>query len=51
MGKTTVQKHLVDHGYPTGVKISDTELAAVPINPHDFHGEWSYTLNAQTDTS
>ncbi len=35
--------------YPKGVKISDRELAAVPLAPHDFHGEWNYTINAQTD--
>jgi Rhodopirellula transposase DDE domain len=34
--------------YPKGVKITDTELAAVPLEPHDFHGEWNYTINAQT---
>jgi hypothetical protein len=30
--------------YPTGIKISDAELAAVPLEPHDFHGEWNYTI-------
>lgn len=30
--------------YPTGVKITDAELAAVPLDPHDFHGEWNYTI-------
>ena len=34
--------------YPTGVKITDAELAAVPLSPHDFHGEWNYTINAQS---
>jgi hypothetical protein len=33
--------------YPTGIKITDTELATVPLAPHDFHGEWNYTINAQ----
>ncbi len=35
--------------YPTGVTISNAELAAVPLNPHDWHGEWNYTINAQPD--
>jgi len=35
--------------YPTGVKVSDAELATVPLVPHDFHGEWNYTINAQSD--
>ena len=34
--------------YPKGVKITDSELAAVPLDPHDWHGEWNYTLNAQS---
>ena len=34
--------------YPTGVKITDKQLAAVPLHPHDFHGEWNYTINAQS---
>ncbi|MGI9119660.1 MAG: ISAzo13-like element transposase-related protein, partial [Acidimicrobiales bacterium] len=33
--------------YPKGVKITDAQLAAVPLEPHDFHGEWNYTLAAQ----
>jgi hypothetical protein len=33
--------------YPKGVKITDAELAAVPLQPHDWHGEWNYTINAQ----
>ncbi len=35
--------------YPKGVKISETKLAAVPLEPHDFHGEWNYTISAQSD--
>ena len=35
--------------YEKGVKISDAELAAVPLHPHDWHGEWNYTINAQPD--
>ena len=30
--------------YPTGVKISDAELAAVPLTGHAWHGEWNYTI-------
>lgn len=35
--------------YPTGVKITNTELAALPLTRHDWHGDWNYTLtpNAQ----
>jgi transposase len=30
--------------YPDKIKVSDTELAGVPIKPHKFHGEWNYTI-------
>jgi hypothetical protein len=31
--------------YPTGTKVSDDELSAVPREAHRFHGEWNYTCN------
>lgn len=30
--------------YPTGIKVTDTELAAVALTPHDWHGDWNYTI-------
>jgi len=30
--------------YPTGVKVSDAELADVPLTRHALHGEWNYKL-------
>jgi hypothetical protein len=30
--------------YPLGVRVSDRELAAVPLGRHDWHGEWNYTV-------
>ena len=47
----TIQAGYDPNWYPKGVKISDTELAALPLHPHDFHGEWNYTLNAQSNPS
>jgi transposase len=35
--------------YPKGVKVTDKELADLPLTPNKFHGEWNYTLNAQSD--
>ncbi len=35
---------LDDATYPTGIKISDAQIAALPIARHDFHGDWNYTL-------
>lgn len=39
-----VHAELNDGTYPTKVRVSDEELAAVPITPHAFHGEWNYTI-------
>jgi hypothetical protein len=30
--------------YPMGIKVTDTELARIPIAPHIFHGDWNYTI-------
>jgi hypothetical protein len=37
------------NSYKTGIKISDAELAAVPLTRHEFHGDWNYTI-AQSDS-
>jgi Rhodopirellula transposase DDE domain len=39
-----VRARLDRHSYPLGVKISDRELAAVPLRRHGWHGEWNYTV-------
>jgi hypothetical protein len=39
----------IDHaGYPVGVKVSDQDMAAICITPHQFHGEWNYTIASQS---
>ncbi|MPY92505.1 MAG: hypothetical protein GEV08_05375 [Acidimicrobiia bacterium] len=40
----------LDQGYyPTGIKVTDKELAALPITRHKFHGDWNYTLEPRGD--
>jgi hypothetical protein len=39
-----VHAELDPGSYPLGVKVSDRELAAVPLRRHDWHGEWNYTV-------
>jgi hypothetical protein len=35
----------LDRGtYPTGIKVTDQELAAVNIKPAAFHGDWNYCI-------
>jgi hypothetical protein len=41
----TVQARLDDGTYPTGVKVSNAQMAALPISRHPFHGDWNYTLH------
>jgi hypothetical protein len=30
--------------YEIGTKVTDAELAAVLLHPHEFHGDWNYTI-------
>jgi hypothetical protein len=41
----TVQAALDDGAYPTGVKVSNAQMAALPVSRHPFHGDWNYTLH------
>ncbi|MGW7575567.1 ISAzo13 family transposase [Streptomyces sp. NPDC054765] len=43
----TVHAELDPGSYPTGVKVSDAELNAVPLTGHAFHGEWNYTVHSR----
>ncbi len=29
--------------YPDGVKVSDEQMARLPLNRHGWHGDWNYT--------
>jgi len=40
----TIQAAYDPNWYPKGVKITDRQLAAVPLQPHDWHGDWNYTI-------
>ncbi|HZJ26442.1 MAG TPA: ISAzo13 family transposase, partial [Acidimicrobiia bacterium] len=40
----TVQAAYDPEWYPKGVKITDAQLAAIPVTRHDWHGEWNYTI-------
>jgi transposase len=47
----TIQADYDPNWYPTGVKITNQQLAAVPLEPHPFHGEWNYTITAQSNAA
>ncbi|MCU1493845.1 MAG: hypothetical protein JWO62_1609, partial [Acidimicrobiaceae bacterium] len=29
-----------------GEKVSDADFAAIPLRPHEWHGEWNYDITA-----
>ncbi|MEU1520545.1 ISAzo13 family transposase [Streptomyces sp. NPDC005811] len=41
----TVHAELDSGEYPTGIRISDEAIAALPITRHRFHGDWNYTFH------
>ena len=41
----TVHAELDTGSYPTGIEISDAQMAAVPLARHRFHGDWNYTIH------
>jgi len=43
----TVRAGLDPGSYPEGVKVSDEQLAALPLDRHDWHGDWNYTLRPE----
>jgi Rhodopirellula transposase DDE domain len=57
VGATTTRTGLkvpaeLDRGaYPTGVKVADTDLAAVPLQRHHWHGDWNYTVTTTQPTA
>jgi hypothetical protein len=40
----TIQAERDEGEYPTKTKVSDEQLAMVRLKPHEFHGEWNYTI-------
>jgi DDE family transposase len=39
-----VEAQLDRQTYPTRVEVSDAQLAQVQLRPHQFHGEWNYSI-------
>ena len=39
-----IQAALDTKEYPTGIKISEQEMAAINLEKSSFHGEWNYTI-------
>ncbi len=45
----TVRCELDTDQYPSGIVVSDAEIAALNIKRAQFHGEWNYTISPNTD--
>src|SRR6516164_1380718 len=43
----TVRAGLDPGRYPGGVKVSDEQMTALPLDRHDWHGDWNYTLRPE----
>ena len=46
----TVESYLDTGSYPTGVTVTDAELADLCLQKDAFHGEWNYTILPRTTT-
>jgi transposase len=46
----TIRAELDRETYPTGIKVSDAELAAVCLQRDEFHGDWNYTISPRPPT-
>jgi hypothetical protein len=42
----TVHAELDTNSYPKGIVVNNTDLAKVPIEPADFHGDWNYCIRS-----
>ena len=51
IGHTTIREglkvraRLDRHKYPTGIKVTPSELQSVNLTPQPFHGEWNYKIH------
>lgn len=39
-----VRSEIDPRHYPSGVRVTDAQMATIHLKPHDFHGEWNYTI-------
>ena len=44
----TVRCELDTGQYPSGIVVSDTEMASINIKRAEFHGDWNYTISPNT---
>jgi len=47
-GRLLVTASLDRRNYPTGKKITPKQMRELQIEPHDFHGDWNYTIRPRS---
>jgi len=45
----SIQAELDTNRYPTGIVVSDQQLAEVNLKRAEFHGDWNYTIHPRTN--
>jgi hypothetical protein len=45
----TVRCELDPDLYPTKIKLTKQQKQAIPVDRHEFHGEWNYTIKSTSD--
>ena len=41
----TIRAELDENEYPTGIKVTDEQMAALSLSRDRFHGDWNYTIS------
>ncbi len=40
-----IYARLDDNEYAKAIKVSNTQMAAISLDRHEFHGDWNYTIS------
>jgi Rhodopirellula transposase DDE domain len=47
----SIQVDLDTNHYPTGIMVSDQQLATINLKRAEFHGDWNYTIHPRTKSN
>ena len=45
----TIRAELDESEYPTGIKVTDEQMAALSLSRDKFHGDWNYTISPRRE--
>ena len=46
----TIRAELDESEYPTGIKVTDEQMAALSLSRDKFHGDWNYTISPRRES-